>query len=1403
MDVKKHFKMYKVGKYWVVAGMSVFVFGVALTVSEGVVVHADTTSVSGTTVPKTVTLTNANAINITLTSATDTYNFDSSVQGVNASDGSVVTATITDNTGAVVNTTSGTSYTLKAGTYTATYSDGTATPVIQSITVNAYVAPTPTSNPVGHSMMMAPTVATPTTTVMTQPKNIEYKLPTGLITYNFNSALQGVASSTNGVVNGKTVTAVVKNSSGNVVSATTGTSYDLAAGAYTVTYTDGSSTPVTQTVLVENGLVSVTGTNGPYTMLASDTMIGDPRNFTPYQPNSTADSVQLGLFGRIMPWSEGAPTITGAGTVQTGNYSGSSVTGADGKSYGANWGAASLLTTTDAYVASGLSVGSQVTQTWPYIGTLNGQPIGVAMTFTVDKLQSTTQSSYLTISKDLNTFVSAHNINGHFTLSFYKSDATYTDTGISMPLTYLDTAYAQDTMKQTTAPLTGSSLSLAEVQNMALLGASLTAPSEYLTTNDATDVLLSSNPAYPTDIQPVSINPNALGIGNSAVKTIFTSKSVANMKAANDSDYDNYAYLYGASFLNFKTTTPTFYFGGFTGSNSTTATANIGTNHLMFEIAASPFNVAGSIQGSGAATWVPTDTTVNIKNTVTPTSGAVITNAVVGMVQEQDGTVIPSNEVTATTDGTVVFAGQSNPGVYTIPITYTDNVGNTVTVLDTVSVSTGNIVGTVVNVPVVAHNTPNLSGTITNTQVGVVYDPTAGTFTNIPVLDPNGNNVPITGINNQVTVDPTNPDNLTLAGQVTPGIYKIPVTYTDINNKSVTVYDFISVGQGQKITNTIGKVTTLPANVIDPLPDGTDISNSSLDQGTLGQVMLPDGSVVSPVGVASIDPITGQVSLASQMVPGVYTIPVTYTNTYTDTEGIAQKIASTVDDVVTLLASTTGTGTVEVGNGPITVMPIPVAGTVLTTPVIATGNTSIKGRNTGSTIPLSDISFDNNGNLIFNTTFGDGTPPLLPDTYVIPVTYQSNNGPIQANYTITVTPKPLTEVVHNSTLLVNDPWLPTDNFDSGTDSVGNPIAGLTNVTVTVTPAGSTTPVSTIDTKTAGNYDVTYTYTDPITSLQISKVALVGVVTEPAVTLPTDQTIVTNTPITISPVVTPGSANVTTNTPITTVETPDGTIITVIGTSYTPTTPGTYTVTTTVPYTNPDGSTGTTPPATEVITVVTPPTVTVPADRVVVPNMVVDITPTITPGSANVTTGTPVTTVTTPTGTTTTLTGTSYTPTTPGTYTVTTTVPYTNPDGSTGTTPPATEVITVVTPPTVTVPADRVVVPNMVVDITPTITPGSANVTTGTPVTTVTTPTGTTTTLTGTSYTPTTPGTYTVTTTVPYTNPDGSTGTTPPATEVITVVTPPTVTVPADRVVVPNTVVDITPTITSGSANVTT
>lgn len=215
-------------------------------------------------------------------------------------------------------------------------------------------------------------------------------------------------------------------------------------------------------------------------------------------------------------------------------------------------------------------------------------------------------------------------------------------------------------------------------------------------------------------------------------------------------------------------------------------------------------------------------------------------------------------------------------------ITYTDSTGAIVTAYDNISVAVATNGMTAIATPVTVKNTNVPSGTPT-----------------ISVTGPDGNKVDYYS----VKLATQGSDGLvTLAGQNTPGIYKITLIYPS----GLVVENYISVAQGDNTTVGINQTATVQ-NTVDKIisqnttDNGNTITNPVLDlsSGAVGTITAPSGITVNPNDVTINS--DGTVSLKGQNTAGVYTIPVTYTETYTDGTGQKVTLTVTVNDVVTVV----------------------------------------------------------------------------------------------------------------------------------------------------------------------------------------------------------------------------------------------------------------------------------------------------------------------------------------------------------------------------------------------------------------------------------------------------------------------------------------------------------------------
>ncbi|MFC4651774.1 beta strand repeat-containing protein [Lactococcus nasutitermitis] len=373
--------------------------------------------------------------------------------------------------------------------------------------------------------------------------------------------------------------------------------------------------------------------------------------------------------------------------------------------------------------------------------------------------------------------------------------------------------------------------------------------------------------------------------------------------------------------------------------------------------------ITSPMTGTGNETSVPVNTPATLKNIVTPSTGASITDVSVGTATGPDGNPIPAEDISATPDGTVTLIGQPTPGAYTIPVTYTDSAGNTVTVEDIVVVSPDPMTGTgdETSVPV---NTPaSLTNTVTPSTGATITTTTVGTVTG-----PDGTPVPSSDVT-------ANPDGtVTLAGQPTPGTYTIPVTYTDSAGNTVTVNDIVVVSPAP-MTGT-GNETSVPVNTPASLTNTvTPSTGATITTATVGAVTGPDGTTVSSSDVTA-NP-DGTVTLSGQPIPGIYTIPVTYTDSAGNT--------ITVNDIVVVSPNP------MTGIGGKTSVPVNTPATLTNTVTPSTGATitgvsveTVTGPN-GITVLSSDVTAHLDGTVTFNGQ-------TIPGTYSFDVTYTDSIG---------------------------------------------------------------------------------------------------------------------------------------------------------------------------------------------------------------------------------------------------------------------------------------------------------------------------------------------------------------------------------------------------------------------------
>ncbi|RZI48358.1 beta strand repeat-containing protein [Lactococcus kimchii] len=795
---------------------------------------------------------------------------------------------------------------------------------------------------------------------------------------------------------------------------------------------------------------SVSGTVGSFTILKSPTMVGTGNSTSGFVANAKENDAS-------------APKMTsGSGVVSAaGTYSGSSVAisaGSNKGTYAANWGSAPSLVTTGAYVVSGLSVGSSFDKTWSNIGTLNGKALNVTMTFIVTALQNPSgTNNYIAVSNNLNTFVTSNNLNGKFQVHY-----TYAD---------------------------GTPLSLSDMNQLAFLGGSLTPSTEYMTTADAADVLLSSNASVPTAVKgATTANASSLGLA-SGLTTVFYSPT--NSYTVSDTDFNSYAYAYGASFLNFSTATPTFYFGNWTASSGKISAQ--GANHILFATETSPITVSKLLTAVGDSyyTTVTPSTDAVLKNTVNPSqlndnSSATITKATASVVSGPDGQTYPAGSVTVDDAGnvTVDHSILSKPGIYTFSVTYTDSTGAIVTAYDNISVAIGTNSLTPLATPVTVKNTNVPTGT-----------------PKISVKGPDGASVTAS----DVTLNQSDADSLvTLAGQNTPGIYTIDLTYPN----GVVVEDYISVVEGDSTTVGTNQLATLQNNVQEIIDQNTTdggnvIQNPVLDlsAGVVGTISAPTGVTVDPA-LVSVN-ADGSVTLNGQPTPGVYTIPVTYTETYTDSSDKQVTLTVTINDVVTVVENkipgfevstaqgSAVTGTNDLSN--VNLGLLDAQGPKQQSVELLSATQHDANKTPITTASAADFTL--NGSLLAPWDYGGVTASdqLAPGDYTIKVTYVGQDG-IQStvNDIVHVYPKP-TLSSQDTKMMVGDDFTDKAAFTEGMDSLGQAIdydEAIQNGDLLVTDD--------VDTSKAGDYTVTFTYTDPTTKQKVTSTATVTVVDNTAI-----------------------------------------------------------------------------------------------------------------------------------------------------------------------------------------------------------------------------------------------------------------------------------------------------------------
>ncbi|GAK30861.1 large repetitive protein [Weissella oryzae SG25] len=1048
-----------------------------------------------------------------------------------------------------------------------------------------------------------------------------------------SNAMSSLAASL-GSINSATITVVSAAVTPSYVTLSLGATADQIASAATANASIYSSAVASANSVATSQASSIAATVqslapssvAGFTLLNSPAMIGTGTATSGFVSNPTEID------------STAAVITAGSGAIMTASYANSVASGtqvtvtSNGSAYPANWGSANSLATPAAYVATGIKAGTVVQKNYANIGTLDGKTINAQISFTVDKIQGSSNAS-MVISDNITTFITANGFNGHFTVTY-----TYAD---------------------------GTALSLADINKLAMLVGSLSDLNqyssnggyEYTTTNTAKDAIVSSNKTYPTNVSPVAVTGTNLGLPT-GVNTIFESTKWTT--AANDNNYNNYAYLYGTSFTGFNTTAPTFYFGDVT--NTQTIPTSMQQNHLMFMLETSPFStteteetvitpvaaavytapstpatnsativtipviitasapnldapasangsintpfdltqggmVTGNDNGTtvnynsasspvsvtitapngttvtipaGATSFTPTmsgnytiqynytsgngsaqsttnlnvtvpiaatgtsviagaNSSANLTNTVTPTTGATITNVSVGNIAFNAGTgangtngiVVASginpNTVTTNPNGQVVFPGQSTAGVYTFPVTYTDSTGASVTVQDTVNVAPDTyVITTQVNAAATAEYTYDVIGTTVNSIV----------VNSVQQYSDNGSGTGITGtygstpvslpINN-VTISLAD-QSATLLGQSIPGAYVVNLTYTVTNalgiQYPVTVTDYFIVQRGNTAITNVGNSVSMN-NELSAMPS-TDLQAGGLTSTvtpTITSIIGPDGSSI-PTSAATVNS-NGAVTLSGQTTPGAYTINISSGTTQTYLTVLPITVAANTVDTVYVL---NGQSVVQTTNTPATIQSIvPIED--VSTATIGTVTSS-----NGGTLPASATTINADGSI---TLAGQATPGV----YLIPVTYTDTTGNQTTIYNavsvsngaqVTVPSNTSTVLVNTLTPTVSTTTNPDGSVTMNTATIATATVGTIlyapDVSVAATSnnptakgaqvtVGTDGTVNFVGNPTPGVYTIPVTYTDSVgNSFQVQDVITVT----PPITVASSAGVVTNT-----------------------------------------------------------------------------------------------------------------------------------------------------------------------------------------------------------------------------------------------------------------------------------------------------
>lgn len=371
----------------------------------------------------------------------------------------------------------------------------------------------------------------------------------------------------------------------------------------------------------------------------------------------------------------------------------------------------------------------------------------------------------------------------------------------------------------------------------------------------------------------------------------------------------------------------------------------------------------------------------------------------------------------------------STPGIYQVTYSYTDpTTGLTGTTTATVTVGAPDINGHDSTIHTGDNWTPadNFDSVDSATKGNVTDYASSGTSVS-QVVNPDG-----TTASNK-TVDTSKPGN-----------YQVTYSYTDtVNGESKTVSKTVTVTVIADPTVDGHNSTLLVGDAWTPSDNLDGVTNS---QGTPINWGDPDltVSVKNPDGTTS--------NAVNTKVPGTY--QVTYSYTDPSTGEVANKTVSvTVKAPPAVIAKDS---TVKAGT-PWSPADNYVEGENSSDNPIVVGDTTVSVKNPDGT---TSNTVDTN----------------KPGDYQVTYSYKDPNGQtVTDTATVHVLNPPAVEG-KDSTVDINSPWQPGDNYVTGLNSAGDSVqSGDTTVSVK-NPDGTTS--NTVDTSKLGDYQVTYTYTDP-------------------------------------------------------------------------------------------------------------------------------------------------------------------------------------------------------------------------------------------------------------------------------------------------------------------------------------